>query len=81
MSLDLPHGGHLSHGFQSMGKKISSVSKYFEILPYFLNESTGQIDYEALHKNAKVYRPKLIVAGTSAYSRLLDYKKMREIAD
>lgn len=37
MSLDLPHGGHLSHGFQTMGKKISAVSKYFEVLPYHLN--------------------------------------------
>jgi glycine hydroxymethyltransferase len=46
MSLDLPHGGHLSHGFQSMGKKISAVSKYFEVLPYHLDESTGIINYD-----------------------------------
>jgi glycine hydroxymethyltransferase len=46
MSLDLPHGGHLSHGFQSQGKKISAVSKYFEVLPYHLDESTGLINYE-----------------------------------
>lgn len=77
MSLDLPHGGHLSHGFQTGGKKISAVSKYFEVFPYRLNESTGIIDYDALHKTAQVYRPKLIVAGASAYSRLIDYKKFR----
>lgn len=77
MSLDLPHGGHLSHGFQSMGKKISAVSKYFEVLPYFLEEKTERINYDELHKNALIYRPKLIVAGASAYSRLIDYKKFR----
>lgn len=81
MSLDLPHGGHLSHGFQSMGKKISAVSKYFEVFPYFLNEKTGTIDYEQFHKNALIYRPKLVVAGASAYSRLFDYKKFRQICD
>ena len=46
MSLDLPHGGHLSHGFQSQGKKISAVSKYFEVFPYHLDESTGLINYD-----------------------------------
>jgi glycine hydroxymethyltransferase len=77
MSLDLPHGGHLSHGFQTMGKKISATSKYFEVFPYRLNESTGIIDYEAFHKNALIYRPKLVISGASAYSRLIDYKKFR----
>ena len=81
MSLDLPHGGHLSHGFQTMGKKISATSKYFEVFPYRLNEETGVIDYETLHKNALIYRPKLIIAGASAYSRLIDYKKFRDICD
>lgn len=45
MSLDLPHGGHLSHGFQAGGKKISAVSKYYEVFPYRLDEDTGYIDY------------------------------------
>lgn len=81
MSLDLPHGGHLSHGFQPGGKKISATSKYFEVFPYHLNESTGVIDYEALHKTALIYRPKLIIAGASSYSRLIDYKKFREVCD
>lgn len=81
MSLDLPHGGHLSHGFQAGGKKISAVSKYYEVFPYRLDENTGYIDYEALRKTALVYRPKLIVAGGSAHSRNIDYGRFREICD
>ncbi|KAJ6015010.1 serine hydroxymethyltransferase [Penicillium herquei] len=81
MGLDLPHGGHLSHGYQTPSKKISAISKYFETLPYRLDESTGLIDYDALEKQALLYRPKLIVAGASAYSRLIDYPRMRAIAD
>ncbi|KAF2456862.1 serine hydroxymethyltransferase-domain-containing protein [Lineolata rhizophorae] len=81
MSLDLPHGGHLSHGYQTPTKKISFISKYFETLPYRLNEATGIIDYPKLEELAMLYRPKLIVAGTSAYSRLIEYKVMRDICD
>ncbi|OQE13927.1 hypothetical protein PENFLA_c042G08957 [Penicillium flavigenum] len=81
MGLDLPHGGHLSHGYQTPTKKISAISKYFETFPYRLDESTGLIDYDALEKSATLYRPKLIIAGTSAYSRLIDYPRMRAIAD
>lgn len=81
MGLDLPHGGHLSHGYQTPTKKISAVSKYFETLPYRLDESTGLIDYDKLAETASIYRPKLIVAGTSAYSRLIDYERMRKIAN
>ncbi|KIW47093.1 uncharacterized protein PV06_02697 [Exophiala oligosperma] len=81
MGLDLPHGGHLSHGYQTPTKKISMISKYFETFPYRLDESTGLIDYQRLHENAILYRPKIIVAGTSAYSRLIDYERMRAIAD
>eukprot|EP00559_Dactyliosolen_fragilissimus_P003960 CAMPEP_0184855112 /NCGR_PEP_ID=MMETSP0580-20130426/432_1 /TAXON_ID=1118495 /ORGANISM="Dactyliosolen fragilissimus" /LENGTH=506 /DNA_ID=CAMNT_0027349537 /DNA_START=22 /DNA_END=1543 /DNA_ORIENTATION=+ len=81
LSLDLPHGGHLSHGYQTPTKKISMVSKYFESMPYRLNEETGVIDYDAMEKSAELFRPKLIVAGASAYSRLIDYKRIREIAD
>ncbi|KAL4792888.1 serine hydroxymethyltransferase-domain-containing protein [Aspergillus venezuelensis] len=81
MGLDLPHGGHLSHGYQTPTKKISFISKYFETLPYRLDESTGLIDYDALEKQALLYRPKLIVAGTSAYSRLIDYPRMRQISE
>lgn len=81
MGLDLPHGGHLSHGYQTPTKKISAVSKYFETMPYRLDESTGIIDYKRLEENAMLFRPKLIVAGTSAYSRLIEYSRMRGIAD
>jgi len=81
MALDLPHGGHLSHGYQTDTKKISAVSVFFETFPYRLNEETGVIDYDTMEANAKLYRPKLLVAGASAYSRLIDYKRMREICD
>eukprot|EP00908_Phaeocystis_cordata_P021387 Transcript_3738.p1 GENE.Transcript_3738~~Transcript_3738.p1 ORF type:complete len:520 (-),score=263.12 Transcript_3738:132-1628(-) len=81
MGLDLPHGGHLSHGFQTPTKKISMVSLYFETMPYRLDESTGYIDYDTLEANAQLFRPKLIIAGTSAYSRHIDYPRMRKICD
>jgi glycine hydroxymethyltransferase len=81
MGLDLPHGGHLSHGFQTETKKISAVSKYFESIPYRLNEETGVIDYDECEKFALRIRPKILIAGTSAYSRLIDYGRMRQIAD
>ncbi|KAK3671420.1 Serine hydroxymethyltransferase, cytosolic [Recurvomyces mirabilis] len=81
MGLDLPHGGHLSHGYQTPTKKISAVSTYFETFPYRVNLETGLIDYEQLEQNALMYRPKVLVAGTSAYCREIDYKRMREIAD
>lgn len=81
LSLDLPHGGHLSHGYQIPGKKISMVSRYFESMPYRLDEGTGTIDYDAMERSAELFRPKMIVAGASAYSRLIDYGRIREIAD
>ncbi|KAG7043815.1 serine hydroxymethyltransferase [Colletotrichum scovillei] len=81
MGLDLPHGGHLSHGYQTPTKKISAISKYFETVPYRLDEATGQIDYAKLEELAMLYRPKIIVAGASAYSRLIDYQRFREICD
>ena len=81
MGLDLPHGGHLSHGFQTDTKKISATSIFFETMPYRLNEATGLIDYDALDASASLFRPKLIVAGASAYTRHYDYPRMRAIAD
>ncbi|ODV62259.1 serine hydroxymethyltransferase [Ascoidea rubescens DSM 1968] len=80
MGLDLPHGGHLSHGYQTPTTKISFISKYFQTMPYRLNEKTGIIDYDTLEKTALLFRPKIIVAGASAYSRIIDYKRVKEIA-
>ncbi|CDK27921.1 unnamed protein product [Kuraishia capsulata CBS 1993] len=81
MGLDLPHGGHLSHGYQTATTKISYISKYFQTMPYRLNEETGLIDYDMLEKTAVLFRPKVIVAGASAYARVVDYKRMKQIAD
>ncbi|KAF3018938.1 hypothetical protein G7054_g13522 [Neopestalotiopsis clavispora] len=81
MGLDLPHGGHLSHGYQTPAKKISAISTYFETMPYRVNHDTGIIDYDRLEENAQVFRPKILVAGTSAYCREIDYARMRKIAD
>ena len=62
-------------------KKISAVSVFFETFPYRLDEETGLIDYDTMEANAKLYRPKLIVAGASAYARLIDYQRIRKICD
>lgn len=71
----------LSHGYQTNTKKISAVSAYFETFPYQLDESTGLIDYKALSHTSQLYRPKVIVAGASAYPRNIDYARMKKIAD
>lgn len=80
MGLDLTHGGHLSHGFMTPSKRVSATSKYFESMPYRLDEKTGRIDYDKVEELAIGFRPKVLIAGTSAYSRLIDYKRMKEIS-
>lgn len=81
MGLSLAHGGHLTHGHQTDTKKISASSVYFESKPYFVNEETGIIDYDALEKSAEEFKPKMIICGASGYPRDMDYKRFREICD
>ncbi|PKY13833.1 serine hydroxymethyltransferase [Rhizophagus irregularis] len=81
MGLDLPSGGHLTHGWQTSKKKISSSSIYFESMPYQVNPETGLIDYDRLEENSNLFRPKLIICGASAYARDWEYAKLRKIAD
>jgi glycine hydroxymethyltransferase len=66
---------------QTDTKKISAVSIFFETMPYRLDETTGLIDYDQLEKSATLFRPKLIVAGASAYARHYDYARMRKVCD
>merc|ERR1719225_458569 len=81
MGLDLPDGGHLTHGFYTPKTKVSATSVFFESMPYKVNPKTGLIDYDELEKSAGLFKPRMIIAGISCYSRNLDYKRFREIAD
>ncbi len=76
MSMDLSHGGHLSHG-----SPVNFSGKLFNIVPYGVSKDTRTIDYDTLSELARKHRPKLIVSGASAYPRELDFKRFREIAD
>merc|ERR1711965_940144 len=81
MGLDLPSGGHLTHGYYTPNKKISATSIYFESFPYKVDPVSGLIDFDELRKHGLVFRPAMIIAGFSAYPRQLDFAKFREIAN
>jgi len=81
MGLDLPSGGHLTHGYQTDNKKISATSIFYESMPYQVSPTTGLVDYDKMRETAALFRPQLLIAGYSAYPRDFDYAKMREIAD
>lgn len=76
LSMNLSHGGHLTHG-----SPVNFSGKLYHIIPYGVDQDTGQIDYDQLRDLAKRNKPKMIVAGASAYPREIDFLKFREIAD
>jgi glycine hydroxymethyltransferase len=76
LGMSLPHGGHLSHG-----SPVNMSGKWFHVVAYGLEPETELIDYKSVERLAKEHKPKLIVAGASAYSRVIDWTRFREIAD
>lgn len=76
LGMNLAHGGHLSHG-----SPVNISGKYFNVVPYGVDSVTRRIDYDALYKLAVENKPKMILAGASAYAREIDFAKFREIAD
>ena len=76
LGMNLAHGGHLTHG-----SPVNMSGKNYNIIPYGVKKETGRIDYEEVERLAKEHRPKLIVAGASAYPRAIDFKEFRRIAD
>lgn len=80
MGLDLPSGGHLTHGYYTAQKKVSASSIYFQSLPYTI-DNTGVIDYDGLERDAHKFKPRLLIVGASAYMHDYDYARFRTIAD
>ncbi len=76
LGMSLAHGGHLTHG-----AKVSFSGKIYNAIQYGLDETTGEIDYEQVDALAKEHKPKMIIAGFSAYSRVVDWQRFRDIAD
>ena len=76
MGMNLAHGGHLSHG-----SPVNISGKYFNIVPYGVDDETGRIDYDKMREIALDCKPKMIVSGASAYARTIDFAKIREICD
>ena len=76
LGLKLDHGGHLTHG-----SPVNFSGKYFKMVSYGVDEATGRIDYDALERVAKECRPRMIIAGASAYPRVIDFQRFRAIAD
>ncbi len=76
LGMDLTHGGHLTHG-----SSVNLSGTYYDFIPYRVSRDTERIDYEKIRKMAQEEKPKMIVAGASAYSREIDFEKFREIAD
>jgi len=76
MGMSLTHGGHLTHG-----DRVSFSGKSYKFIPYGVNRETGRIDYQELERLALEHKPKLIVAGASAYPRIIDFERFRHIAD
>ncbi|MDE6260760.1 MAG: serine hydroxymethyltransferase [Oscillospiraceae bacterium] len=76
LGMNLDHGGHLTHG-----SPVNYSGKYFKMVPYGVNEETGVIDYDEVERIAKECKPKMIIAGASAYPRVIDFARFRAIAD
>ncbi|KIJ27924.1 hypothetical protein M422DRAFT_270862 [Sphaerobolus stellatus SS14] len=81
MGLGLPDGGHLTHGYYTAKKKMTASSIYFQSLPYGLDPKTQLIDYQNLATQARLFKPRLLICGASAYPRDWDYAALRKIAD
>ena len=80
MAMFLPDGGHLSHGWEYKGKKITMTSKIYKIGFYHVDKKTLVFDYDQIEKQAKKFRPKLLISGGTAYPREINHARMREIA-